>query len=54
MEMWDDMAKMGIQHLKQNDTIYVSGHLGSYKKADGNGNHVSCYKVNNTNLFIIP
>ncbi|KAF2309891.1 hypothetical protein GH714_005515 [Hevea brasiliensis] len=28
VEMWDDMAKMGIQHLKQNDTIYVSGHLG--------------------------
>lgn len=52
VEMWDDMAKVGIQHLKKNDTVYVSGRLGSYKKADGNGNLISFYKVHIGNLFI--
>ncbi|EEF52465.1 conserved hypothetical protein [Ricinus communis] len=46
VEMWNDVAKTGIQHLKQNDDIYVSGCLGSYEMPDKNGNLVSIYKVN--------
>ncbi|KDP38402.1 hypothetical protein JCGZ_04327 [Jatropha curcas] len=45
MDMWGDMAKTGLQYLKQNDTIYVSGHLRSEKKADQNGNLRSLYKI---------
>ncbi|ONI32841.1 hypothetical protein PRUPE_1G389600 [Prunus persica] len=35
--MWGEMAELSFKHLKQNDFIYVSGCLGSYTKADQNG-----------------
>ncbi|KAA8528571.1 hypothetical protein F0562_035926 [Nyssa sinensis] len=43
--MLDEMAEVSIKHLKPNDFIYVSGHLGSYTKADVNGKLVTKYKV---------
>uniref|UniRef100_A0A5B7C394 Primosome PriB/single-strand DNA-binding n=1 Tax=Davidia involucrata TaxID=16924 RepID=A0A5B7C394_DAVIN len=43
--MLDEMAEISMKHLKPNDFIYVSGHLGSYTKADGNGKLVTKYKV---------
>ncbi|KAG8632567.1 protein OSB1, mitochondrial isoform X2 [Manihot esculenta] len=53
VEMRDDMAKVGNQHLKKNDTVYVSGRLGSYKKADGNGNLISFYKIIVKDLYYV-
>ncbi|XP_004291937.1 PREDICTED: protein OSB1, mitochondrial-like [Fragaria vesca subsp. vesca] len=32
LKMWDEMAVLSFKHLKQNDFIYVSGHLSSYTK----------------------
>ncbi|KAA8546247.1 hypothetical protein F0562_003014 [Nyssa sinensis] len=43
--MLDEMAELSIKHLKPNDFIYVSGHLGSYTKADVNAKLVTKYKV---------
>ncbi|BFG17901.1 hypothetical protein CerSpe_041750 [Prunus speciosa] len=38
LKMWDEMAELSFKHLKPNDFIYVAGRLGSYTKADQNGN----------------
>ncbi|XP_021820893.1 protein OSB1, mitochondrial-like [Prunus avium] len=38
LKMWDEMAELCFKHLKPNDFIYVAGRLGSYTKADQNGN----------------
>ncbi|XP_040998801.1 protein OSB1, mitochondrial-like [Juglans microcarpa x Juglans regia] len=32
LNMWDEMARMSLEHLKPNDFVYVSGRLGSYTK----------------------
>ncbi|KAE8056840.1 hypothetical protein FH972_013576 [Carpinus fangiana] len=32
MKMWFEMAEMCLQHLEPEDFVYVSGHLGSFKK----------------------
>ncbi|KAJ6328167.1 hypothetical protein OIU77_009958 [Salix suchowensis] len=45
VEMWGEMAKMCIQHVKPNDNIYVSGHLESYFRLDRTGNPNSSYKL---------
>ncbi|GAB4842751.1 Protein osb1, mitochondrial-like [Ancistrocladus abbreviatus] len=45
IEMWNEMAELAIEHLRPNDFIYVSGHLGSYERAFENGNREICYKV---------
>ncbi|XP_062019167.1 protein OSB1, mitochondrial-like [Rosa rugosa] len=37
LKMWDEMAVLSFKHLKPNDFIYVSGHLGSYTKNDPDG-----------------
>ena len=43
--MWNRMAEISFKHLKQNDLIYVSGHLELYTKADDKGQLQSRYKV---------
>lgn len=43
--MWDKMAEICTNHLKPNDSIYVSGHLGSFSKADEMENPITHYKV---------
>ncbi|KAL3510480.1 hypothetical protein ACH5RR_029881 [Cinchona calisaya] len=43
--MWGEMAEISINHLKANDFVYVSGRLGSYVKADKNGNPRISYEV---------
>ncbi|CAK9178608.1 unnamed protein product [Ilex paraguariensis] len=45
LKMWDEMAEMSVQHLKPNDLIYVSGHLGSYAMADETEDFRMNYKV---------
>ncbi|CAI9096757.1 OLC1v1032967C1 [Oldenlandia corymbosa var. corymbosa] len=45
LKMWHEMAEMSLNHLKPNDFIYVRGHLGSYMKADRNGNPWIHYQV---------
>ncbi|GMH23213.1 hypothetical protein Nepgr_025056 [Nepenthes gracilis] len=45
IEMWGEMAEIAFQHLKPDDFICVSGHLGSYEKVFENGNHRIFYKV---------
>ncbi|KVH98343.1 protein OSB1, mitochondrial [Cynara cardunculus var. scolymus] len=45
LTMWEDMAELSIQHLKQNDCIYVSGYLGSFTKASNNGDIILRHKV---------
>ncbi|XP_057469274.1 protein OSB1, mitochondrial-like [Actinidia eriantha] len=45
LKMWDEMADISIKHLKPNDCIYVSGHLGSYTKVDDNGKLHTAYEV---------
>ena len=49
--MWDRMAEISFKHLKQNDLIHVSGHLGFYTKADDNGQLRPYHKVHNAKLF---
>ncbi|KAF5955702.1 hypothetical protein HYC85_008558 [Camellia sinensis] len=44
LKMWNEMAEISIKHLKPNDCIYVSGHLGSYTK-DENENLKTCYEL---------
>ncbi|XP_052183878.1 protein OSB1, mitochondrial-like [Diospyros lotus] len=45
LKMWDEMAEISMKHLKPNDYIYVSGHLGSYTKAVENGKLKTNYQV---------
>ena len=45
LKMWDEIAEMSRNHVKPNDFVYVRGHLGSYVKADGNGDPRRCYEV---------
>lgn len=45
LQMWDRMAEISFKHLKQNDLIHVSGHLGFYTKADDNGQPRPYHKV---------
>ncbi|KAL7245106.1 hypothetical protein ACSBR2_000443 [Camellia fascicularis] len=44
LKMWNEMAEISIKHLKPNDCIYVSGHLGSYTK-DENENLKTYYEL---------
>ncbi|MQL78185.1 hypothetical protein Taro_010614 [Colocasia esculenta] len=37
VQMWNELAKVSLKHLKANDFIYVSGHLSSYEKVYENG-----------------
>ncbi|KAG5230965.1 protein OSB [Salix suchowensis] len=53
VEMWGEMAKMCIQHVKPNDNIYVSGHLESYFRLDRTGNPNSSYKIIASELCFI-
>ncbi|KAL0915838.1 hypothetical protein M5K25_013297 [Dendrobium thyrsiflorum] len=39
------LAEISLQHLKQNDFIYVSGPLGSYEKINASGRSEIIYKV---------
>ena len=48
----DEMAEMCFKHLKENDFIYVSGHLGTYTKADQNGNVRLLFKVCELNVLM--
>ncbi|XP_017255682.2 protein OSB1, mitochondrial [Daucus carota subsp. sativus] len=50
LSMWGKMAQICITHLKLDDLVYVSGHLGSYSKADKNGIPNTSYKVNVMNI----
>ncbi|CAL5323709.1 unnamed protein product [Camellia sinensis] len=43
-KMWNEMEEISIKHLKPNDCIYVSGHLGSYTK-DKNENLKTYYEL---------
>ncbi|WOL07806.1 hypothetical protein Cni_G16555 [Canna indica] len=45
LAMLDELAEISLNYLKPNDLIYVRGHLGSYEKHNGNGNHETFYKV---------
>ncbi|CDP16315.1 unnamed protein product [Coffea canephora] len=45
LKMWDEMAEMSMHHVKPNDFVYIWGNLGSYMKADKNGNPRMFYKV---------
>lgn len=45
LQMWDEIAKIALQHLKPNDYIYASGQLGAYTKADLQGIERIKYKV---------
>ncbi|KAJ8538038.1 hypothetical protein K7X08_014578 [Anisodus acutangulus] len=45
LKMWDEMAEVSMEHLKPKDLVYVSGHLGSYTKADENGKQRMRYEV---------
>lgn len=39
------MADISLQHLMENDFVYVSGYLDSYTKADSSGRDMLFYKV---------
>ncbi|KAK9756394.1 hypothetical protein RND81_01G094000 [Saponaria officinalis] len=43
--MWDLLAERALEHLKQNDYIYVSGELGSYTKSTLEGAERMYYRV---------
>ncbi|XP_062119930.1 protein OSB1, mitochondrial [Humulus lupulus] len=45
LNLRDEMGKLCLNHLKPNDIIYVSGPLGTFTKADQNGNLSLRYKV---------
>ncbi|KAK3039380.1 hypothetical protein RJ639_027629 [Escallonia herrerae] len=46
LNMWGEMAEISKEHLRPNDFIYVSGHLGSFEIVDEYGRHRTYYKVN--------
>lgn len=43
--MWDEIAKISFAHLRPNDLIYVSGHLGTYEKTHEDGKLMTYSKV---------
>ncbi|XAR61837.1 hypothetical protein NMG60_11016361 [Bertholletia excelsa] len=45
LKMWGEMAHISIKHLKENDSIYVSGHLQSYRKVGEDGKLSMHYEV---------
>ncbi|PKI45461.1 hypothetical protein CRG98_034116 [Punica granatum] len=45
LKMWNEMAEISWEHLKPNDFIYVSGQLGCYTKAAGDGQLRANYEV---------
>ncbi|KAG6624760.1 hypothetical protein I3843_16G052000 [Carya illinoinensis] len=45
LDMWDEMARMSLEHLKPKDFVYVSGRLGSYTKGQEGGKLETHYKV---------
>ncbi|KAF5739427.1 protein OSB1 mitochondrial-like isoform X1 [Tripterygium wilfordii] len=45
LQMWDDLAKMCIDHLKPNDVIHVSGRLAGFLSNHPSGNRQYLYKV---------
>ncbi|KAL8141144.1 hypothetical protein V2J09_007165 [Rumex salicifolius] len=45
VEMWNEIAKVALEHVKPGDYIYVSGFLESFRKQDNSGNYISEYKV---------
>ncbi|XP_020698426.1 protein OSB1, mitochondrial isoform X1 [Dendrobium catenatum] len=45
LRMQGKLAEISLQHLKQNDFIYVSGPLGSYERINASGRSEIIYKV---------
>eukprot|EP00268_Persea_americana_P061194 TRINITY_DN7703_c0_g3_i2.p1 TRINITY_DN7703_c0_g3~~TRINITY_DN7703_c0_g3_i2.p1 ORF type:complete len:289 (-),score=40.76 TRINITY_DN7703_c0_g3_i2:598-1464(-) len=45
LEMRGEMAEISLQHLMENDFVYVSGRLNSYTKVDSSGRDMLFYKV---------
>ena len=50
--MWDEMAVLSFKHLKQNDFIYVSGHLSCYTKNKLDGSCALYHEV--ARLTLLP
>lgn len=49
------MAEISLQHLMENDFVYVSGRLNSYTKVDSSGRDMLFYKVPTiVNLLAFP
>lgn len=49
------MAEISLQHLMENDFVYVSGRLNSYTKVDSSGRDMLFYKVPTiVNLLTFP
>ncbi|MCL7021454.1 hypothetical protein MKW94_024007 [Papaver nudicaule] len=45
LSFWNKMAEISMQHVQKNDTIYVSGRLGSMTKVDLSGNEIKTFKL---------
>ncbi|KAK4490358.1 hypothetical protein RD792_001034 [Penstemon davidsonii] len=45
LKFWNEIAEMYVEHLKPNDFVYVSGLLGSYVKANEDGNLIRNHEV---------
>jgi hypothetical protein len=45
LQLNGELANVGLKHLKHDDLVYVSGHLGSYHKVSPSGERHIVYKV---------
>ncbi|KAL3845188.1 hypothetical protein ACJIZ3_002591 [Penstemon smallii] len=45
LKFWHEIAEMSVEHLKPNDFVYVSGLLGSYMKANEDGNLIRNHEL---------
>ncbi|KAJ8762212.1 hypothetical protein K2173_007368 [Erythroxylum novogranatense] len=53
VQMWGDIARTCIEHLKLHDLIYVSGRLGCYFKPDQSGILLPVYMVTANELCYV-
>nr|ACG33025.1 hypothetical protein [Zea mays] len=45
LQLNGELANVGLKHLKHDDLVYVSGHLGSYHKVSPSGERHIVYKI---------
>jgi len=53
VEMWDGLAKIAEQYLKQGDTIYVEGKIKANKWTDEQGNNRKSMRIRAINMTMV-
>ena len=53
IELWDGLAKVAEQYLKQGDTIYLEGKIKSNKWTDDQGNNRKSLLIRGINMTMV-